>query len=338
MRADLPIAILAMDPKLTPDLIQGRHLQSLEQLVNVARIEPVKDFSETGIGALLSRVEILITGWGCPEITPIVLARMPKLGLLVHTGSSVRPVAGAAVWERGIRVVSAAVANAPPVAEYCLAMILLANKEVFYIREAYRSGTWAWQVPWPSNGLTGNNGATVGIIGASRIGRKLIELLKPFDLGVLLCDPTISGEEAAGLGVELVGLNSLLERSDIVTIQAPSLPSTYRMIGAEQLALMRNGSTLLNTARGALVDLAALEKEVTAGRLKAILDVSDPEPLGRESPLLSSSNAFVTPHIAGATGAETHRLMDLAIEEIRRHRKGEPLRHEVTHDMLDRVA
>lgn len=141
----------------------------------------------------------------------------------------------------------------------------------------------------------GNHGRRVGVIGASRIGRRVIELLRPFDLRVSLTDPYVDEAGAAALGVPLLPLDDLLRTCDIVTVHAPDTPETHRLIDRRALALMPDGAVLVNTARGALVDHDALIDELRAGRLSAILDVTDPEPLPADSPLLDLPNAFVTP-------------------------------------------
>jgi phosphoglycerate dehydrogenase-like enzyme len=124
-----------------------------------------------------------------------------------------------------------------------------------------------------------------------------------------------------------------------VSLHAPALPSTEGMIGARELARMKDGATLVNTARGSLVDARALERELGSGRISAVLDVTDPdEPLPPDSPLHALPNAFVTPHIAGSNGTEVERLADFALEEIRRYVAGEPPRHPIGADDLERIA
>jgi phosphoglycerate dehydrogenase-like enzyme len=124
----------------------------------------------------------------------------------------------------------------------------------------------------------------------------------------------------------------------VVSVHAPDLPSTRHLIGAEQLAAMRDGTTLVNTARGAIVDTDALVEVLRAGRISAVLDVTDPEPLPPDHPLLTMPNAFLTPHVAGAQGSELARLADLAITEIERFVAGQPPLHPVREADLGRMA
>ena len=295
-------------------------------------------FESERAGRLLEDAEILLTGWGCPELSTAVLDRAPRLRLIAHCAGTVKEMVTPACWERGLRVVTAAEANAIPVVEYTVAAILLANKHAFRIREIYRqerrNGLWHHVTP----GI-GNLNKRVGIVGASRIGRRVIVALRPFDFSICVYDPYLSDEEeAASLGVEKVELDDLLRSSDVVTLHAPSLPETRHMIGARELALIRDGAALINTARGALIDGEALEKELSSGPDSAVIDTTEPEPLPADSPLYDLPNVFLTPHIAGASGTEVYRMTEIVIEEIGRYLRGEPLQHEVRQEDLARIA
>ncbi|NUR24577.1 MAG: hydroxyacid dehydrogenase, partial [Catenulispora sp.] len=189
----------------------------------------------------------------------------------------------------------------------------------------------------------GNADRTVGVIGASRIGRLVLPMLVRQGFRVLVADPTLTPAEAAALGpvpgsVELVGLDELLRRSDVVSVHAPSLPETRHLLDDARLALMRDGSVLVNTARGALVDTEALVRHCASGRIDAFLDVTDPEPLPPGHPLFLLPNVMVTPHLAGAMGTEVAGLGDFAIAEVERYLKGLPLLGTVREDDLARIA
>ncbi|HEY3003157.1 MAG TPA: NAD(P)-dependent oxidoreductase, partial [Kribbellaceae bacterium] len=178
-----------------------------------------------------------------------------------------------------------------------------------------------------------------GIVGASRIGRRVLELLRPFDLELVVADPYIDAAEAASLGAGLVALDELVATSDVVSLHAPDLPETRHLIDARRLAMMREGATLINTtARGALVDTAALTAAVLAGRVYAVLDVTSPEVLPADTPLYDHDNVLLTPHIAGSLGTELARMGALAVDEITRLAHGEPLRHPVLQEHLTRTA
>jgi len=191
----------------------------------------------------------------------------------------------------------------------------------------------------PSRVEVGNYDKTIGIVGASMIGRRVIELLSPFPhLRVVLYDPFVTQNDAAALGVTKLELDELCSVSDVLTIHAPDLPSTERMISTAELAALRTGATVINTARGALLDHEALMVEVSSGRLSAVLDVTDPEPLPDDHPLWELPNVVVTPHIAGSQGAELRRLVDHAVDEIERWHSGRPPLNGITMEQLSRLA
>ncbi|MEW2006044.1 hydroxyacid dehydrogenase [Microbacterium sp. NPDC079208] len=277
----------------------------------------------------VSGIEVLVTGWGAPLLDAALLDRLPRLRAVFHAAGSVRGVVSDAFWERDILLTSAAEANAAPVAEYTLAMILLSGKRALLpLRgdDAQRDLRIGPRV----TGRIGNLDRTVGIVGFSRIGRRVVDLLRPFPgLQVLVADPYADAEEVAAAGARLVPLHALLPAVDLLSLHAPALPATRGMIGRAQLAALHDGATVLNTARGALLDHDALLAECASGRLDAILDVTDPEPLPPDHPLLHLPNVAVTPHLAGSLGTEAHRLADAALDELEAWVAGRPPRHPV---------
>lgn len=334
--AQSPRAVFAMDPVHLPLLFPPSLMARLRQLAEIDPELVVRDFADPAVASALAGAEVLITGWGCPHLDADVLAAAPRLTTVLHAAGSVRALVGEALWKGGVSVSSAVAGNALPVAEYTLAMILLAGKETFDHRERFRQ-THAY----PSASETaaiGNVGRRVGVIGASRVGRRLLELLRPFDFAVSLYDPYVDPAGAAALGAQPMALDDLLRSSDIVSLHAPDIPETYRMLDRGRLALIRDGGVLINTSRGALVDPEGLTDELLSGRLNAILDVTEPEPLPAGSPLYHLPNVFLTPHIAGSLGNELERLGRTAVEELERLAAGLPPAHQVRHTDLARVA
>lgn len=312
----------------------------LERLTAVADFDPVAQVSEEtqlddpAVKARLAETRVLLTGWGALPLTPERLALLPRLEVVVHAAGSLRAHVTAAAWARpGLRVCTCADANAVPVAEFTVAAIVMASKRVFRVAEdmrteAARNGD-RFDFGRQAHGI-GLHGTTIGVIGASRVGRGVIRLLASYDVEVLLTDPTLTAEEAVALGVELVDLPELMRRSRIVTLHAPNIPATRHMLDAEMFALMEDGATFINTARGALVDHEALLAECATGRLWAILDVTDPEPLPADSGFYDLPNVTVLPHLAGTVGDELRRMGRQALDEAVRAVTGEPLQHEVT--------
>jgi phosphoglycerate dehydrogenase-like enzyme len=328
--------MFAMTAENVPQIFPPEVLARLREFVDIDPALVAENFTDPRARDVLAQTEILITGWGCPALDGAVLDAAPKLRAVLHAAGSVKSLTTPEVWERGLVVSSAAGANALPVAEYTLAMILLAGKDLFAYRErlrAERAFPYGEIVP----GI-GNFGRRAGIVGASRVGRRLIALLRPFDLRVSLADPYVDEAGAAALGVPLLPLDDLLGGSDIVTIHAPQTPETRRMIGRRELALMPSGSVLINTSRGVLVDHDALVDELRGGRISAILDVTEPEPLPVDSPLYDLPNAFITPHLAGSQGNEVARLGLTVVGEAERFVAGRELEFRVDGEGLERAA
>jgi phosphoglycerate dehydrogenase-like enzyme len=324
-----PPILLGMLDGMIEHLFSESQLARLDAAGRILDRVPLASWDGPRADALLAEAEILVGHWGCPTLTADVLDRAPNLRLFAYGAGTVKWQVTDAVWDRSIVVTSAAAANAVPVAEYAVAAILLANKGVFLARELQRD---------PATRLPLDLGR-VGNVGASFVGRLVIEGLANTDLAVSVYDPFLSAKEAAGLGVEKVDdLDALCASVDLLSIHAPDVPATRGMIGAAQLALLRDGVTVLNTARPALIDQDALVVELTAGRLAAVLDVTEPDPLPAGHPLLTLPNAFVTPHVAGAMGNELRRLSELAVQEVERYVAGEPPRYPVVAADIDRIA
>ncbi|MGH3712408.1 MAG: hydroxyacid dehydrogenase [Micromonosporaceae bacterium] len=328
--------VLAMQPGLYPRLFDAHARQRLRTVADVDDTV-LHDLSTPYAHRRLADADVLLTGWGCPPLTADVLAHAPRLRAVVHAAGSVKHHITDAVWHRGIEVSSAAAANAVPVAEFTVAVVLLANKRVLPIAANYRRTRTArdWDAVHPS---MGNYRKRVGVVGASRIGRRVLELLRPYDLELVLSDPYLDPAEAQRLGVPLLALDELVATSDVVTLHAPDLPETFHLMNADRLGLMRPGATLVNTARGALVDTDALTRAVLDGRVHAVLDVTTPEVLPVDSPLYDHDNVLLTPHIAGSLGTELVRMGQLAIDEIERLANAEPLAHPVLKDQLGHTA
>ncbi|MGY0489192.1 hydroxyacid dehydrogenase [Streptomyces sp. WG-D5] len=326
-----------MSPRAAAAVFTPRSMAALTEVCDLAPLPVLDDLTTARAREVLAGVEVLVTGWGCPPLDADVLAAAPALKAVVHSAGSVRGHVTDACWERGIAVSSAAAANALPVAEYTLAMILLHGKHVLerarHYRETRERDDWLLT---PHE--VGNYRRTVGILSASLIGRRMIELLRPFDFEVLLHDPYVSAKDAAELGVEQVSLPELFTRSDLLSIHTPLLPTTRGLVSRDLLNSMRPGATLINTARGAVVDQDALTDVVRAGRIRAVLDVTDPEVLPAEHPLWECPNALITPHLAGSQGSEWERLADTAVGELARWAAGDGFAHPVRRERLAFLA
>lgn len=316
-------AALLMDPALVPFVFGADEQRRLAELLAIDLTD-----AATAVSAVRdpSGVELLIAGWGIRDAAPEDLEALPVLRAIVHWGGG-HGVLDDAAASRRIPVSSARAANAIPVAEFTLAMITLAAKDAFWASRTY-SAEQRFIDREAEHPRTGLYGTTIGIVGASTIGALVIEKLAATDARVLLYDPYATADAAARLGAELVtDLEELASRSDILSVHAPETPSTSGMISSSVLAALPDGATLVNTARGALVDQVALVDELQRGRLRAVLDVTEPDPLAPAHPLYTLPNAFLTPHLAGSMGNELRRLGRAALAEVERFVAGESFAH-----------
>lgn len=324
-----PIALAALSTAAWDLVFDDARRVRLRALTDAGDPVHTATLGDPALDDRLAQVEALVTGWGAPTLDAALLSRLPRLRAVFHAAGSVRGLVSEAFWERDILLTSAAEANAAPVAEYTLAMILLSGKRALLplrTEDAQRD----LRVGSRTRRRIGNLDRTVGIVGFSRIGRRVVELLRPFPgLRVLVADPFADPAAVAAAGARLVPLDALLPAVDVLSLHAPALPTTWRMIAGPQLAALRDGATVLNTARGALLDHDALLAECASGRLDAVLDVTDPEPLPPASPLLHLPNVAVTPHLAGSLGTEARRLADAALDELEAWAAGHPPRHPV---------
>ncbi|WP_236725295.1 hydroxyacid dehydrogenase [Amycolatopsis orientalis] len=330
-------AALAMSKEAAAAVLTPGPLAELGRVCDLVADPVLDDFTTPEALDVLRDVELLVTGWGCAPLDAAALAAAPRLRAIVHTAGSVHGHVTGECWDRGIEVASAASANALPVAEYTVSMILLTGKRVFESARDYRKtrDREDW-LSTPSD--VGNFGRTVGILSASLIGRRVIELLRPFDLRVLLHDPYVTDADVGELGVERVGLGELFARGDVVSVHTPLLPETRGLVSRELLTSMRPDAVLINTARGAVVDQDALADVTADGRIRAVLDVTEPEVLPRDHPLWTIETVLITPHLAGSQGNEWRRLADLAVAEVTRWVSGEGFAHPVKRERLGRIA
>jgi phosphoglycerate dehydrogenase-like enzyme len=286
---------------------------------------------------LLNGAVACITGWGTPPLSVELLNANPNLRLIAHAAGSIRNLVPLNLVDEGLRVSHAAAIIADAVAEFVISEALLGLRPLHEIDRGMRAGEeWKALRERYTGRLLG--ACTVGIIGAGYVGRKVIHLFNSFGAKVGVYDPLLTNESAAALGVLPCTLDQLLAESDVVSLHTPVLPETREMIGAAQLAQMRDGSLFINTARAALVDEEALLKELQSGRINAALDVFATEPLPFDSPFRSLPNVILSPHAAGHTTDTYLRQGRAMVEDVGRYIRGEPLVFEVSVEMLPTMA
>ena len=280
---------------------------------------------------VLTEVEVLLASWGAPRLDDQLLERAPRLKAVFYAAGSVRPLVSEAFLAKNIVLVSARDIIADRVASFTHALVHLSLKGVWhYASQAKRQMTWPEQVPTP-----GTIGSTVGVLSLGAAGRAVVERLSGERFSLLAYDPYADASFVREHGISLVDLVELFSRSHVVTLHAPLLAATKAMVGRDLINRMQPGATLINTARGGLIDETALV-DVLRERtdLFAFLDVTDPEPPAMGSPLFTLPNIVMTPHIAGNVGRERRALGSAIAEEVRRWRLGQFLRLAVDTSLL----
>ena len=312
-------------------LFMARDLNRLRALGEVVINEG--DASLENIKKVIKDADIAITSWESHQMIKEILDEAPNLKLMMHGAGSVKKYVSDELWDRGIRVAASTEPLGIGVAETALGFTISACKNFYAINEDLHNGGYY------RDKIREVYGITIGVISAGYVGRHYIKLLQNFGVDVLLYDPFVTPEEATKMGCTKAELNELLEKSDVVSIHAPSIPATKHMINAETLKLMKKDAILINTARGSIIDEKALYEHMAAGNLKyTCMDVYDPEPPAADNPLRTLKNVIMTSHIAGAVDNGLLRIGEHCANEIERFLNNEPLHCEVKKEMLETMA
>ena len=272
---------------------------------------------------LVENAEFLLPGWAA--VTEPMLVRAKKLRMIQKWGIGYDRIDVDAARKRGIPLAITAGSNAGPVAELAIALILAVYRRIPYNTGAMRAGKWpkaemretCFQIC----------GKTVGIVGFGNIGRLLARRLRGFDCRVIYYDARrAAAETEATLDACYVPLDELLSQSDIVSLHAPFVGETAKMINASSIATMKDGAILINTARGELVDEKALYDALVSGKLRgAGLDAFDPEPPAADNPLLSLDQVVTTPHAGGGVFDNVENVARHSLGNMVKFLRGEPL-------------
>lgn len=327
----MKIAML-LDQIVFPQVINPKTLEKFQALGEVS-INQTRANEVANAMALIRDADYAVTSWGSPAMTKELLDNCPNLKLIVHAAGSVKSIVTDEMYARGIRIVSAAQVLSTGVSETALGLTIASVKNFFALNAETHAGGWSHE------GITEMYDITIGIIGFGLAGRHYAELLRPFAVDVIAYDPGVSAEAMAEIGVKKATLEEVFAQSDVLSLHAPELPSTRHIVNRDTLASMKDGAILINTARGSLVDEAALVEALESGKLKyACLDVTDPEPPVADSPLRKLPNCILTPHLAGQAANGLRKLGDHCYNQIINYMEGKPLSGEVRQESLSTIA
>lgn len=317
-------------------------LEGLRTLFDVAFNDLGRNYTSAEVASKIKGFDALIAGWGSPPLTESVFENADRLKIIAHSAGSVKGLLSRNAVQRYIVPREICVCNAPGaiafnVAEATLGLLIMTSRRLIDHAMNVRE-----RLMWRDSSIPREvrtiNGSTIGIVGASTVGREVIHLLKPFDCRILVYDPYFSDAEADGLEVEKTGLEELFTQSDSVSIHAPMTEETYHMVSERHLRLLRNGAVLVNTSRGKVIDQEALIRECETGRILVALDVTDPEPLPKDSPLRKLRNVTITPHVAGHGLYGAKKIGEMTLQALEDFFAGREVKNSINFGRYDILA
>ena len=333
-----PSVLFAINGKWYPELFSQLDLGRIADTCDVLNVPAPADADKAFLLAHCSGADIIVTSWDTASLDQDVIEKARRLKLVTHAAGTVRPVVSDALWDAGVRITSAAAAISYGVSEYCLGLILMATKRVFWIRDSIRQGKWQDSLS-QFHGPSEIYQQQLGIIGAGFIGRRLIELLQSFTCDILVYDPYISDDDAEALvATKVETLEELFSQCMVVSLNAPTTDETINMLRGRHFALLPDGATFINTASGVVVNQAEMVEELRKERFVACIDRTDPEPLPADHPLRTLPNVMLSPHIAGVVAQNKLRIGTFVADEIEAFMGGGDLLHEVTKADLRMMA
>src|ERR1700727_3277611 len=287
----------------------------------------------------LSTAEALVTTWDSPHFGDDLPLLAPQLRMIAHCGGEVKSRFSPSLFQR-LTITNAPAPMTRATAELGAALLLYCTRNVdFYRSELRKQSNRIYAEVHLQGSSESLIGQTVAMIGFGRIGRALVDLLRGFDIQWLVHDPYAPRSLSRLYGVRFVGLQKLLAEAHLLVLTSALTEQTRGLLGRQNLSRLPDGAWVINIARGGLINLDALRKEVQRGRLRCALDVTDPlEPLPAGDPLRTMPGAIVTPHIAGSGRGVRESLARGVLDDLERFFSGKGVENQVTTSMLDRMT
>lgn len=332
-----PSLLISAGEELFASFFSRVEQQRLSRLFRWERQETSKftaDFRQR-----LSTTQALVTTWDSPHFDDDLPLLAPQLRMIAHCGGEVKSRFSRALFKR-LTITNAPAPMTRATAELGAALLLYCARNVdFYRSELRKRSNRIYDEIHIHGSSESLIGQTVAMIGFGRIGRALVDLLRGFDLKWLVHDPYAPCSLSRQYPARFVGLQKLLPQAHLLVLTAALTEQTRGLMDRQNLAHLPDGAYVINIARGGLINLAALRKEVQRGRLRCALDVTDPqEPLPVGDPLRNMRGAIVTPHVAGSGRRVREAIAHVVLDDLERFFSGERVENRVTTSMLNRMT
>lgn len=286
------------------------------------------------INKIAKNYDAIITSWGMPCIKAADL-KDARLKFIGHIGGTVQGLVDESVFDTDIFIVSGNGAFPPALAESTLLLMLMSLKRWHEINYKMKSGDLDWH---NSNIVESLFNKTVGLLGFGQIAKKLISLLKPFNVRILVADDYVTEQTASELGFEISGIDEVLSKSDVISIHHTLTEATFHLLNKDRINLLKPSAVIINTSRGSIIDEKALIERLKKGELFAALDVYEKEPLDIDSPLRCLDNTIIIPHMGGKTTECRYQLSNIVITQLENFAKGRPVTDYITFDSFKRMT
>ena len=309
-------------------------MERLQSLGNVTLNPYDRDYTIDELKVALKGIDIVFCCWGSAQYNADLLAHADSLKVIAYCAGSVAGVATPEVYEKGIAMLGANCVFAESVAESCVCYTMVGLRRIEHYTNNVRTGLWR-EDPFYNEGIMDR---TIGLVGFGAIAKKFVEFLKPYRNKILVYSGHLTKEEADKYGVELATLEEIFEKSDVVSIHQGLNDRTRHMVKREHLDLMKEGSLLVNTARGAVIDEKELIEVLKTGKINAVLDVFEEEPPAPDSVLRKLPNVTILPHMGGPTIDRRQYCVTKLVEDINKLFDGENIENLETYIPLSHVA
>ena len=329
--------MLAFGSPIVNEIFTEDSLRRLQSIADVAECEHVTTSDKLQVLLQNVRPEILVTGWGSPQLNEAILEQNPQLKYVCHCGGTVRKTILKELIQKGLLVTNWGSFASKYVAEAALMGILSCLRKTTIAHfTMHNKKEWIYMAGSRTESLFGQR---VGIFGFGASGQVLCKLLAPFECTISAYSTYESDDIFSQLHVKrLHSLEELFDKNKIISIHAANTEENYHIVNEVLLSHLADGSILINTARGDIIDEGALIKELKSGRIYASLDVYEMEPLPADSPLRGLSNVQLIPHQAGPTADRRHEIGNVAVENIERYITGNPLQYIIDENGYDFIT